>query len=216
MTPAPPSIAAYLMSCAERRAVRARTVANLACTDWGAPPGVALDREQYDDPKQRGSDTAHHLLELAMATRWDLLLFLEDDLEFNVHLRHALEHWAPVAARSPAGHPFASLYNPGVDPLPAAAHGSTWFVAHPERSYGSQAYLVVRPTVAHVLEHGDDGRGYHDIRMTRLRGAGDTAALPPAVAGAAPRGASTIGGVPHEAADFDADWCPLVWPERRP
>ena len=216
MVNAPPTIAAYLMSCAERRAVRSRTLADLARTDWGAPPVVVLDRVASDDRKRRGSDTAHRLLELALDTPWDLLLFLEDDLEFNLHLRDAIEHWAPVVECPAAGHLFASLYNPNVAPLPGEVHGPTWFVADPATSYGAQAYLVARPTVAYVLAHWDEGPGYHDIRMTRLAARVTPLVYhrPSLVQHLAVR--STIGGVPHEAADFDAGWRPLVGRGPRP
>ena len=196
------------MSCQERADVRRRTIANLAATDWGAPPVLVLDLERFDDRKERGSDTARRLLESAVERECDLALFLEDDVDFHPMLRRCLDEWMPLRARSAGDHFFASLYNPNVDPLAGAQEGPTYFVADPEKSYGSQAYVIARPTMQHLLAHWDDiPRGY-DIKMTRL--AAQVTPLyyhrPSLVEHLAVR--SLIGGVPHESIDFDPQWRP--------
>jgi hypothetical protein len=198
-------IVAYMTSCLERTAVRRRTLANLARTDWGAPAVVVIDQHAFAAPKERGRDTAHRLLVRALEGPGDVFVFLEDDLEFNASLRSNLEQWPPLVDRSSGGHFFGSLYNPNVV---ASDHdrGPTWAVVDPELSYGSQAYVLSVETARYVLDHWEEVRGYQDIRMSRL--AARVTPLyyhqPSLVQHLAVR--SSIGGKPHEALDYDPDW----------
>ena len=89
-----PDIVAYMSSGSYRRAVRDETLADLRATDWGADVVVVVDQARApDQPKVRATDNARETLErAAQRDRGDLILFLEDDLAFNRHLRHNLQH----------------------------------------------------------------------------------------------------------------------------
>jgi hypothetical protein len=199
-----PPIVAYVLSCPEREEMRARTLANLARTDWREDARVVVDETSYDRRQERQERTALRLLEQALADDAPFVLFLEDDLEFNRHLRHNLERWAPLVAVGD-GHFFASLYNPSVVPLwrdPQRA----FFAADPECVYGSQAIVLSRATVRHVSEHWREMAGMQDIKLSRL-----TAPLCPLLYHAPSLVqhvgvVSAWGGRYHAAIDYDADW----------
>jgi hypothetical protein len=55
---------------------------------------------------------------MAVQTDAEYVLFLEDDLEFNRHIRHNLQRWEPLKNRQAT---LAGLYNPN---LPLLACGS--------------------------------------------------------------------------------------------
>jgi len=198
-------IVAYMLSCAARDGVRAATLGRLAITDWGDDVVVVLDETGAERPQERQERTARRLLETAAADGAELVLFLEDDLEFNVHLRHNLAHWAPLRAAGAGGHLLGSLYNPGV--VAVERHLEQAFsIAHPETVYGSQAFLLSRETVARVLAGWHAVIGMQDIRIARLAAAAGPIHYhwPSLVQHV--DAASTWGGTPHWARDYDASW----------
>jgi hypothetical protein len=191
-------IAAYVLSCPGREDVRQRTLASLRRTDWGEEPTVILDDSDHADRRDRQVAACRRLLAEALAAgEWDHLLFLEDDLEFNQHLRHNLESWWPLRH----GRVYlASLYNPGVWLL---VHGPGCAAAEPESVYGSQAMLLSRRCADYVLEHYDEGIGMQDIRMSRLAAhLGPIYYHTPSLVQHIGR-ASTWGGGFHQAVDFN-------------
>lgn len=198
-------IAAYMMSCSARETVRAETLARLAATDWASEPVVVVDVSDAERPQQRQEETAFRLLELAAAAGHDFVLFLEDDLDFNAHLRHNLEHWRPLLDAGPDGHLMASLYDPGV----AAAEWDmehAFSIAHPELVYGSQAFVLSRSTVAAVIADWLRVPGMQDIKISRIAAAiGPIHYHRPSLVQhiGFP---STWGGNHHFARDYSADW----------
>ena len=90
-----PRITAVLLTCPERRAILQNTLASLRATDWGAEPRVFENRDTHPDRRLRIQHGARALLERALAEGAELILYLEDDLVFNRHLRHNLTGWAP-------------------------------------------------------------------------------------------------------------------------
>jgi hypothetical protein len=197
-------IVAYMMSCAERDLTRAQTLANLRLTDWGDEARVEMDQGRYERNQARQEDTAYNLLRRAIADQSPLILFLEDDLEFNSHLRHNLAHWLPVHEMSPSGYFFGSLYNPSVQPR-WTNPGAAYFVAEPEAVYGSQAFLLSMATAEHIADHWGDVIGGQDIKMSRL--AAQVSLIYYHVPSLVQHvGTSTWGGVAHYTPDFDREW----------
>src|SRR5260221_13494735 len=72
------------------------TLASLKESDWGEEPLVISDTTRHYDPKISQTKTAFEILEQAMTREWDYLLFCEDDVIFNKHLRHNLDNWVPI------------------------------------------------------------------------------------------------------------------------
>ena len=60
---------------------------------------VILDEVASERPQERQERTARRLLERAAADGTGYVLFLEDDLDFNRHLRHNLDHCGPSCRR---------------------------------------------------------------------------------------------------------------------
>lgn len=201
----PVQIVAYMLSCAERDAVRRATLERLARTDWSGEVVVVLDEAVAERPQDRQEQTAKRLLEQAAADRVDFLLFLEDDLDFNAHLAHNLARWHPLHAADPEGHLMASLYDPGVAAV-AWDHERAFSIAHPELVYGSQAYLLSRATIGVVLAGWQSVPGMQDIKISRLAAAaGPIHYHRPSLVQhvAAP---STWSGPQHWAEDFSPSW----------
>lgn len=198
-------IVAYMLSCAARDAVRAQTLVRLARTDWAADAVVVLDEAQAERPQERQCQTARRLLELAARDAAAYVLFLEDDLDFNRHLRHNLTAWQPLARMSPDEHFMASLYDPGVAAR-ERDHARAFSIAHPELVYGSQAMLLSRATIGHVLDGWERVPGMQDMKVSRLA----TEVTPiyyhrPSLVQHVVA-ASTWGGPAHRARDYSASW----------
>jgi hypothetical protein len=195
-------IQAFMLSCPEREGVRAATLADLGRTDWDGEVVVVVDATDCARRQERQERTALRLLAEALGRPgWDYLLFLEDDLAFNRHLRHNLERWRPLAD----GAPLASLYNPGVWPreqFPARR----CFVAEPETVYGSQALLIERGCAAYIADHFGEVPGMQDIKFSRLAARrGPLYYHAPSLVQHV--GARSVWGGPfHQAADFDASF----------
>ncbi|MBV9547965.1 MAG: hypothetical protein JOY61_26625 [Chloroflexi bacterium] len=160
-------IRAYMLSCPEREQVRESTLASLAGTDWGEAPVIELDRSEFARPEERQTQTALRLLERAVMDTAELFLFLEDDLQFNVHLRHNLTHWYPLESLNSSPLFFGSLYNPNIWELERVS-SLNFFVAHPDFVYGSQAFVLSREMARYIIEHWSEVIGMQDIKMSRL------------------------------------------------
>jgi hypothetical protein len=201
----PPHVIAYMLTCQEREPVREQTIANLSATDWPDLPVLVLDEGGYQRKQERQERATLRVLTAFLDTAGDVLLFLEDDLEFNTHLAHNLALWPPLRSLSPEDHFFGSLYNPNICPL-ASEPGRTWFLADPEAVYGSQAFLLARRTVEHLASQWFSLPGGQDIKMSRL--AAHRCPLhyhrPSLVEHVGQR--STWGGRYHTAVDFHREW----------
>ncbi len=90
-----------MISCVERREVRERTLKSLTNSDWGeAPLHLQIDGGKGDNHKKRQTHCAFLALKKTLERHADFILFLEDDLEFNRHIRHNLRQWGPVKSGS--------------------------------------------------------------------------------------------------------------------
>jgi len=196
---------AYILSCPSRAELCAQTIRNLSLTDWDDEPEVVLDQTTYERSQHRQEQTSLQLLNRAAASGHEFVLFFEDDLDFNRHLRHNLERWFPLVTRRPATHLFASLYNPSVRPIHRSPLNA-YFVADPLSVYGSQAYIMAAGTAGYIAANWPDIIGAQDIKMSRL-----AARLCPIYYHAPSLVqhvgvVSTWGGHFHSARDFDLTW----------
>jgi hypothetical protein len=194
-----------MISCQARDVLREQTLKSLAQTDWGdASVLVEIDDGIGDDPRERQTRTALRLLQRFLGQRKDeYLLFLEDDLSFNRHLRFNLNAWPFLRSRSIT---LASLFNPGLVE-DACDLNNRAYLLRPGRVFGSQAYLLSRRAVRFFIEHWTEVEGMQDIKMSRLVGRMKQPIWyhSPSLVQHIGR-ESTWGGGFHSAADFDADW----------
>ena len=116
-----------------------QTLARLQCTDWKESPYIQMDTWVSSDPRARQTANVKNALEWFLAhSEADFALVLEDDLDFNLHLRWNLERWSPIAGRSLN---FGNLYNPSIW---SSCNGVDHFVADPGACYGSQLVFEER------------------------------------------------------------------------
>lgn len=195
----------YMLSCEARSATREATLARLGGTDWGDAVSVVLDPTAEGRGQDRQEQASRRLLEQAVADGAEVVLFLEDDLDFNRHLGHNLGSWHPLQSMAADGHFFASLYGPNVRAL-WRDDDRHYYVAEPECVYGSQAFLLSAETVRWALSHWDEVPGMQDIKMSRLaaRVTPIYYHVPSLVQHVGTQ--STWGGPFHWAPDFSADW----------
>jgi hypothetical protein len=153
-------------------------------------PLIQLDTNQHERRQERQEHNSLAALKLALGRagdrgqetgdRPDFILFMEDDIVFNRHLRHNLEHWAPLrhAERGTRSvepwetQPgpvffFASLYDCTIREL--ERHDKrNYFIADPEAVYGSQCYVLSVALAEYIVEHWWEVPGMQDIKMSRL------------------------------------------------
>ena len=200
----PPSIQAGMLTCPARDEMRRTTLELFRRTDWGNDPELLqLDDGEDPDPRERQQRAARQLLQRFLDGAAEFLLFLEDDLDFNLHLRHNLSHWPLLRERRIV---LAGLYNPGL--LEEACDlKNRAYVVRPDRIMGSQAFLVSRFAAQFMVRHWEEAEGMQDTRMARL-----AARLKQPVYYHSPSLVqhlgrnSTWGGGFHEAPDFDPLW----------
>lgn len=194
-------IAAFLMSCRERSRVRARTATAFAATDWGAAFEEILDDGACPDRVRSINHTWRRLLARAQEEGSDFCLLLEDDLDFNLHLKCNLSRWLPLV-RAWADRPFfGSLYNPQRSYLLRDA-AEQFIVAEPWGFWGTQAIVLSRVTVSYVLRAWDESLAA-DLMLARAaaRVAPLYQHIPSLVQHTGD--VSTWGGIQHVALDFD-------------
>jgi Mannosyltransferase putative len=201
----PPSILCGMISCPARNTLREETLRRLSETDWkGHRIRVEMDDGTGEVPQERQTRTALRLLQRFVSEdAEDYLLFLEDDLGFNRHLRRNLETWPLLRSRAIT---LASLYNPGIAEEACDLRNRAYLV-RPERIYGSQAFLLSRRAAEFLIKEWHTVEGMQDIRISRLAGR-----LRKPIWYHSPSlvqhlgQASTWGGAFHSAMDFAADW----------
>ena len=197
-------IAATMISCQERDQLRRRTLKNLAKTDWGdLPLHIQFDTPGGGNSHQRQVQASYLALKKSLGFRADYILFLEDDLDFNRHLRHNLCHWSPIRRGAVT---LASLYNPQFRDTAWDVRSNTR-VVDANAAFGSQAFLLSKETVEYVVRRWDDAAGLQDIRIFRLAGRLGSPIFYHAPSLVQHIGvSSTWGGGFHQAFDFDPVW----------
>jgi ADP-heptose:LPS heptosyltransferase len=142
----PPNFEAILISSDDRRKLRERTLRNLARTDWADTPLYShLTGPGIGDTAM--ADCLRRALQSCATRRADYVLLLEDDLDFNDHLRHNLLHWTPIRTGVAV---VASLYNPRVRETACDLEQNARLVA-PDAAHGTQAVVLSRSAVASLL-----------------------------------------------------------------
>jgi hypothetical protein len=193
-----------MISCAQRDKLRQRTLENLAGTDWAdVVVNVQVDEGTCDNRRRRQTLCAYRALEESLRSDFDYVLFLEDDLEFNRHIRHNLENWEPLKTRAAI---IASVYNPSIKEFRCDVWSNARLI-DPACIFGSQALLISKAAVKYVISHWQSVRGMQDIKISRLAGKLGGPAFyhaPSLVQHIGKR--STWGGGFHRARDFDASW----------
>jgi len=156
---------AIMISCNERKKVCDQTLGNLATTDWGdSALYVHMDKCDQTQFQERLADLILLALKESLKRPADYVLLLEDDLDFNRHLRHNLLHWQPLKTGQVT---LASLYNPRVRELAADVPNNAR-IADPHSIFGSQAFLLSKETVAHLVRRWADVECRHDVKIGRL------------------------------------------------
>jgi hypothetical protein len=199
-------IEARIISCRQRADILARTLELWRGTDWGSQPSITLDESVAADPVARITETWLRVLVEAAEGEVDLWLILEDDIEPNRFLRHNLEHWRPLRLSDSRGPFFASLYR--CRQTARWRHpGARFMVAVPECTWGSQALVLSRTTIRHILRFWEEECSAHqDVRMALLAARLSPLFyhLPSLVQHQAV--ASTWAQDRHQAEDFDPLW----------
>ena len=90
-------LAAVMSSCPERAETRRQTLANFGATDWGADVEVVVDDGTGPTRVERIASTWRKALGVAAASDADVILMMEDDLEFNRNLRANVTSWSILA-----------------------------------------------------------------------------------------------------------------------
>jgi hypothetical protein len=165
-------IAAAMVSCRQREAVRAASLASFAETDWRDGIEVVIDESRHEIAQRRIEETFLRVLRAAAEGDADFTLMLEDDIEPNRHLRHNLERWPPLRAAAagerPGDRPFlGSLYR-CCQPVMWSSPERRFLVGVPEAYWGGQALVVSRATARHTLERWTAGMCAHDAQMPLL------------------------------------------------
>ena len=162
-----------------------------------------MDAETDEAHRDRQTKTAFRALQWCLGTEADYVLFLEDDLAFNRHLRHNVQRWRPLRSRVVA---LAGLYNPNLRESAYDLQNQAVVVA-PDSVFGSQAFLMSISAVAHVVRHWNQVEGMQDIKISRLAGRLKYPVLYHCPSLIQHVGKSSVwGGVFHQARDFDAYW----------
>lgn len=198
-------LAAVMISCPERAKVRSRTVQSLSSTDWREAPDVVIDDGVENGRIARIDATWRRGLARAAAADADVVVLMEDDLEFNLYVRENLARWSRLHGANSQQPFFGSLYNPGI-PAVHTRPEACYRVMAPRGCWGAQA-LVVSPALAdYFLRHWHEEDGEPDIRMPKLA----SRSVPiyyhlPSLVEHVGR-VSTWGGRAHTAIDFDRTW----------
>ena len=197
-------IDAVMISCPERARMRCQTLEDLSKTDWaGHPLRVVVDPGCGNDYRKRQTHCALLALEKGLEGQGDFILYLEDDLAFNRHIHHNLQHWGLLRTGRVT---LASLYNPGVKEL-ACDLGNRARLVPPRSVFGSQAFLIARETARRLVDGWNKIQGMQDIRISRLAGRLGSPVFYHAPSLVQHIGhASVWGGRFHQAVDYDPLW----------
>jgi hypothetical protein len=103
---------AHVLSTGDRGALLQRTLADFEKTDWGCAPAVHLDEAAHCRTDHSMVAAYVGMLKTALAGSSPVVVFFEDDLRFNLYIRHNMGSWSPLTARQDGCH-FAGLEETG-------------------------------------------------------------------------------------------------------
>lgn len=147
-----------ITTCDERSEVLASTLDSLASTDWVGKPLVVHDTFRLKDKGRSMTDNGRHALTLALAHDWDYLVYCEDDVLFNIHLHHNLQHWS--ALREPDF--LCGMLYQG-DPLTLV--GKDYALTDATHQGGSQGVVIKRSWLPTLLKQWNSIGGLVDMRI---------------------------------------------------
>jgi ADP-heptose:LPS heptosyltransferase len=151
------NVRAHPRSCLTRR--------NLATTDWGMPALRVESASRYgSDPQVATANAVFLALQRLLESKFDHLLLLEGNLQFNRYLRHNLERWKPLQEGWVT---LASLHNPhGCERACDPKHHCS--VMTPQSLCGSPAFLLSRKMISFLVKRWGTVEGNYAARMTTL------------------------------------------------
>lgn len=156
----PPKFLLTILTCHNRQQVLANTLASLTASDWDTEPLIRPDKHQLPNPCESQTKASYDILnEANQRTDYDYLLFCEDDIAVNKHIRHNLNQWLPVV------HGFAlvaTLYNT----IHEQPQQPTYHLFQPDVLGGSQAIIIKRSWLPEVLNQWES---FHPSLMQDLR-----------------------------------------------
>lgn len=159
----PVRIKAYMITCPKRSNVLDKTLENLRATDWGEEPVIIMDHENGNQ-----QINSLRLLRTAYAHQdfFDYVLFLEDDLDFNINIRHNLQNWPRLQNQS---FMFGTLYgdrtSEHVQPVTIYDGDYSYNMSG---HYCSQALLIHKKVIKYLIDNWSKAIGWQDIRFQKL------------------------------------------------
>jgi len=201
-------ISSVMISCSKRNDIREQTLDNLKNTDWDWDVEVILDHEYIGSkdinkipPTTRQLIASFNAINVAVKKNKPLIVFMEDDLIFNKHIKHNILNWYPVKSSILN---FGSLYTPKNNRC-SVEDGEFWYKADCLKLYGSQFYIMSREAAKWAVKNWNTIEGLQDIRLTRLaKGKAIYYHAPSLVEHR--EVPSSWGGVNHRSHDFDEFW----------
>jgi len=161
-------LVAGMISCRQREQVRMDTLHSFSRSDWGEAVRIVLDESDHADVCRRIEETFLRLLRTVAEGDADFGLLLEDDIDFNLRIRHNLERWPPLVATRSGDRPFlGSLYH-CCQPILWRDARRRLMVAVPEAFWGGQALVISRATARHALANWTVGKTQHDALLPLL------------------------------------------------
>jgi len=201
--PVLPTIRVGMISCPQRTTSRNKTLDRLHATDLAVRELLLEAQGGAGDTLEGRDRNALRLLQRFLTGDEMYLLFLEDDLGFNRWLGSNLARWPALRRRA---FMLASLYNPGFREEACYPEYRAYRM-QPEAMQGSQALLLARAAVEHLVAHWHDHNLPLDRKLLQLAGALPYPVLchPPSLVQHLGRIRTRAAGM-HEAADFDPNW----------
>jgi len=158
-------IEAIMISCAGRKKWREQTLNTFARTDCGDTPlHLHIDESDENGFAQRQTHCTYLAFQASLNRGVDYVLLLEDDLDFNRHIRHNLNCWNPLNTGAVT---LAGLFNPRVREL-AADLGNNARIVDPASIFGSQAFLISRKMVGRLVRGWRQEEGLHQPGLCRM------------------------------------------------
>jgi hypothetical protein len=158
-------LAAFMITCPERKKVLEDTLQSLSATDWpDLPLEILVDQEVHKDRVRRISSQVGRALQRFLEHSAGYMLLLEDDLIFNRHLRYNVERWPPFLRQEIT---LAGLCNGGIAELAYNVPENAVAVV-PEEACGTQALLISRAAAEHAINGWGQLESPADLRLMSL------------------------------------------------
>jgi len=162
-----PRIHLAIISAAKREDMRQRTLENWARTDWReAIPTVHLDETDNVRECKSPGDAAYRALTDSLECNADYLLLMDDDLDFNRHIRRNLLSWKPIKDNCVT---LASLYNPSVRESACDVRNNARLVES-QAVFDGKAFLISKEFAHYLVRHWKNASGRQDFKISRLAG----------------------------------------------